>query len=268
MLRLSLINRLTLAAALGMILGIMPASSADTLAPTGTLRAVYLATNPAQAVRDPNTGEPRGASIDLSRELGRRLGVPVTLAPSPTPATVIEAVAGGEADIGYVAYDPSRAGTVEFSQTYMLVGQTFIVPENSRIRAVADIDQPGFRIGAGKGDSIALRLGRTLKAATLIETDNSPAQAKEWLTAGKVDAVGANRQRLTTLLVEMPGYRLLPDNLFGVTQTIAIPKGRPEALAVLNRFIDDVRANGFLQDAIARSRAIGVEVAPAGSDRR
>ena len=262
-----LINRLTLAGVLVIIAG-MTASASDTLAPTGTLRAVYLATNPAQAVRDPKTGEPRGASIDITRELGRRLGAPVTLAPSPTPATVIEAVAKGEADIGYVAYDPSRAGTVEFSQTYMLVGQTFIVPENSRIRAIADIDQAGLRIGAGKGDSIALRLGRTLKQATLIETDNSPAQAKEWLMAGKVDAVGANRQRLTTLLAEMPGHRLLPDNLFGVTQTIAIPMGKPEALATLNRFIDDVRASGFLQDAITRSGAIGVDVAPAGSDRR
>lgn len=238
------------------------------LAPTGTLRAVYLSTNPAQAVRDPKTGEPRGASIDLTHELGRRLGVPVTLAPSPTPLTVIEAVANGEADIGYVAYDPSRAGTVEFSQTYMLVGQTFIVPENSPIRTVADIDKPGLKLGAGKGDSIALRLGRTLKQAALIETDNSLPQAKEWLLAGKVDAVGANRQRLTTLLAEMPGYRLLSDNLFGVTQTIAIPKDKPEALAALNRFIDDVRANGFLQDAITRSGAIGVDVAPTGLDRR
>jgi hypothetical protein len=78
----------------------------------------------------------------------------------------------------------------------------------------------------------------------------------------------ANRQRLTTLLAEMPGYRLLPDNLFGVTQTVAIPKGKPEALAALNRFIDEVRASGFLQDAITRSGSIGVEVAPAGSDRR
>src|SRR6185436_17568626 len=109
---------------------------------------------------------------------------------------------------------------------------------------------------------------RTLKQSTLVETDNSPAQAKEWLTADKIDAFGANRQRLTTLLTEMPGYRLLPDNLFGVTQTIAIPMGKPEALATLNRFIDDVRASGFLQDAITRSGAIGVDVAPAGSDRR
>ena len=102
-------------------------------------------------VRDPKTGEARGVSIDLTNELALRLGVKATIVSSPTPTSVIETVAKGEADIGFVAFDPSRAGTVEFSQTYMLVGQTFMVPENSPIRSVADIDKPGQKIGAGKG---------------------------------------------------------------------------------------------------------------------
>jgi hypothetical protein len=42
-------------AVLMVALGASPAK-ADDLAPGGTLRAVYLATNPAQAVRDPATG--------------------------------------------------------------------------------------------------------------------------------------------------------------------------------------------------------------------
>ncbi len=37
------------------------------VAPTATLRAAYLATNPAQATKDPQTGEVRGASLDLAR---------------------------------------------------------------------------------------------------------------------------------------------------------------------------------------------------------
>src|SRR5437879_6513814 len=104
-----------------------PALASD-IAPTGTLRAVFLASNPAQAVRDPASGEFRGASADLARELGRRIGVPVSLTPSANPQTVIEAVSTGEAAIGFVAYAPSRTGTVAFSQTYMLVRQSFLVP--------------------------------------------------------------------------------------------------------------------------------------------
>lgn len=238
---------------------------ADNIAPTGTLRAVYLSSNPAQAVRDPTTGDIRGASADLARELAKRRNVPVALVPLPNPAAVIEAVAKGEADIGFVAYAPERVGTVEFSQIYMLVQQSFVVPDNSRIRAVADIDAKGLRIAGGKGDSITLYLARNLKHATLVETDNTPDDAKRRLLAGEIDAYGANRQRLTNLLKEMPGYRLLPDNLFGVTQAIVVAKGKTDVLNNINAFIDQVRASGFLQDAIARSGVIGLEMAPAGA---
>ena len=253
----------------GMVmLGLLTPASASDLAPTGTLRAVYLAGNPAQARRDPQSGEIRGASADLARELARKLNVPLALAPSQSPATVIEAVAKGEADIGFVAYAPERTGSVEFSQTYMLVQQTFIVPDGSRLRSVKDIDQTGLRISAGKGDSIALFLARNLKQATLVETDNTPADMQRRFDAKEIDAFGANRQRLTTLLTDMKGYQLLPDNLFGVTQTIAVGKGKTAALAEINTFIDDVRASGFLADAVKKSGVIGLDPAPAGYDRR
>src|SRR6516162_340292 len=43
--------------------------TAGDIAPGGTLRAAYLGTNPAQAMRDPATGEIRGPAYDLAREL-------------------------------------------------------------------------------------------------------------------------------------------------------------------------------------------------------
>jgi polar amino acid transport system substrate-binding protein len=236
---------------------------ANDLAPTGTLRAVYLASNPAQAVRDPATGEARGVAVDLTQELARRIGAGVALIPSPSPQTVIEAVSKGEADIGFVAYAPSRTGTVAFSQTYMLVRQSFLVPQVSSIQSVKDIDQPGRRIGGGRGDSITLFLARTLKQATLVETDNTPADAKRKLTGGEIEAYGANRQRLSDLAAELPGFRLLPDNIFDVPQTIIVPIGKPDVLAEVNRFIDSVRTSGFLAAAIRKGSIPGTEVAPA-----
>ena len=58
--------------------------------------------------------------------------------------------------------------------------------------------------------------------------------------------------------------RMLPDNLFGVPQTIIVPKGQAEALAEVNRFIDDERVSDFLRRAIESSGVIGLEAAPAG----
>lgn len=234
------------------------------LAPTGTLRVVYLATNPAQAVQDRASGEIRGASADLARELGRRLNVPVALAPSASPQTVIDAVVRKEADIGFVAYAPSRTGTVEFSQTYMLVNQSFLVPEASALQSVAEIDRAGLRISGGKGDSVTLYLARVLKQATLVEIDGTPADTWRKFEAREIDAFGANRQRLTNLMKERPGYRLLPDNVFDVPQTIVVVKGNAAGLAFVNRVIDDVRQSGFLKSSLERSGIVGIDVAPAG----
>jgi polar amino acid transport system substrate-binding protein len=239
------------------------------LAPTGTLRSAYLATNPAQVVRDPASGELRGTAIELTRELGRRLGIPVSLIGSPNPAAVIDAVSTGQADIGFVAYNPERAGPVEFSQVYLLVQQTFLVPENSPVRSVADIDRPNRRIGANRGDSIALYLARTLKQAKIVEnTDASLEEVKRMLADGRIDAFGANRQRLTDLLRGASGLRLLPDDLYGVEQTIIVPKGQAEALKAVNQFLDNVRVSGFLRQAVDRSGVVGLSIAaPAASPK-
>ena len=55
---------------------------AEDIAPGGMLRAAYLANNPAQSVRDLVSGEIRGASVDLARELARRRNVPIVFTPN------------------------------------------------------------------------------------------------------------------------------------------------------------------------------------------
>lgn len=250
----------------GLILGYAaPVFAMNALAPGGTLRVVYLGGNPAQATRDAKTGEIAGPAAELARELGRRIGMPVDIKPISSPPQVIEEVAAGRADIGFVAFEPSRAGTVEFSQTYTLVRQTFLVIEGSSIRSVADIDRTGQKIAGTTSDSITLYLRRTLKNATLTPVENIPEENKKRLLAGTFDAFGGNRQRLTTWMKEIPGTRVLPDNLFGVPQTIVIPKGNPEALVYVNKFIDEARASGLIQKSIEAAGLIGVDVAPAGS---
>src|SRR5262249_29958615 len=92
---------------------------AGDIAPGRTLRAAYLVPNRAQAMGDPAPGQLRGPAYDLARELARRNNVPLEFKPIAGPPAVIEAVKNAEADIGFVAYEATRLGTVEFSQTYM-----------------------------------------------------------------------------------------------------------------------------------------------------
>jgi polar amino acid transport system substrate-binding protein len=238
------------------------AAQAPPAAGAGALRAAYLSANPAHAVQDPAGGELRGVAVDLARELARRRGVAATLMGLDSPQSVLDAVRDGKADIGFVAYNPERAGPVEFSQPYLLVQQTFLVASGSTIRSIADLDRAGRKVGATKGDSIALYLRRNLKQAELVELPAlSPAEVIQRLGDGAVDAFGANRQRLTDFLRGAAGVRLLPDDLYGVEQTIVVPAGRRDALEALNLFIDEARRSGFIDASIRRSGVIGIAVA-------
>src|SRR3977135_3396756 len=196
----------------GFLLAVVAPAAADDVAPGGTIRAVYIGTNPAQATRDAATGTTRGPSYDLTVELGKRLGIAVDMKPVAGPAAVIAAVSGGEADIGFIAFEPSRAGTIEFSQTYLLVQQSFIVLDGSSIRTIAEIDRPGQKIAGVRDDSLALSLRRYRKQATLVEIANNPPETKRMLASKEIDAFGASRPRLSALVAEIARTPLGPDH--------------------------------------------------------
>lgn len=228
------------------------------------LRAAFLAANPAMTVKDPVTGAVGGPAVELARELARRRGVDVSLIGVQTPQNVIDAVRNGDADIGFVAYNPEREGPVAFSQPFMLVLQTFVVREDSPLQSVKDIDRPNQKIGARRADSMALYLARTLKQAQLVEiTEPTGTEGTQGVLSGQWDAFGTNRQRLTEALPSAPGLRLLEDDLYGVEQTLIVRKGDQDTLTAVNQFIDDIRTSGFLRAVIDRSGIIGIAVAPA-----
>ena len=237
--------------------------NADDLVPTGTLRATFIANNPVQAVTDAKSGEVSGPAADLGRELARRLGVPFTIKGVPGVQPVIDSVKDGTADIGFVAFDPVRAAQVDFSQPYSLAQNTYLVLDNSPIRAVADVDRADVRIGVGLNDAGDYFLTRTLKNAQIKRNAGGDlAVALAMLKAGEIDAYAANRQRLTAFVARQPGLRIVADNFYGVEQSIIVAKGHAALLAQAERLIEEARASGFTAAAIARAGLAGVDVAP------
>jgi polar amino acid transport system substrate-binding protein len=237
---------------------------AKDLAPTGTLRATYISTNPVQAVVDPATKETRGPAGAITAGLAKRAGVPFTISGAQGVQGVIDSVKNGAADIGFVAFDPVRASQVDFSQTYALAQNTYIVAENSPIRSVADADRAGVRIGVGARDAGDYFLTRTLKSATLIRNDGGIGDAiVKALLAGEIEAYAGNRMRLHAAARMTPGLRLVPDNFYGVEQAVIVPKGNTARLAIVEKFLDEARAAGLIADAIAGAGLVGVDVAPA-----
>jgi polar amino acid transport system substrate-binding protein len=257
-------GRMRILAAVALALLAACAGTADrALAPTGTLRAVFIGSNPVQGAIDAKTGEARGPAAEVSRALARRLGVPVKVSGLAGPGAVIEAVKRGEADIGFLAFDPARAEEVDYARPYAMVQATYIALASSPLRSAADVDRPGVRIGVAGGDSSDLFLSRTLKSAQITRNPGGNVdRAVQMLRAGEIDVYGANRQRLTEAAARIPDLRLFPDNFYGVGQAVVVARGNRALLDAVNRTIEEARASGLVAGAIARAGLKGVDVAP------
>jgi len=240
------------------------------LAPTGTLRAVFLETNPMQGRVDPQTGEISGMVADLTAELGSRLGVPISLKPLPGVPSVIAAILDGSADVGFIAYDATRAQEVAFTQAYILGQNSYIVRKDSPIRSLADADRAGVRIGSRDGVAVHLFLGRNLLHAELIALPRSTteADATRMLLANDIDAYAANTERLAMAAAVEPRIRVVDGSLMYAEQSLVVRRDNDAGVAQLNRFIDELRSSGFLQEHVARYAIAGVEAAPADAGTR
>jgi polar amino acid transport system substrate-binding protein len=227
------------------------ACQAQVLAPTGTLRAVFLESNPVQGRIDAKTGAVTGPANDLTRELGRQLGVPVSIKGVANARAVIDAVKDHKADIGFLAFDPTRAVDVDFSDVYALSWSSYLVPVDSPLHAVADVDKKGIRIGAAKGDSPALYLSRNLKDTELKAYD-APGEPDilRMLGTGEIDAWAANRQRLNEIAARRMDMRVLPGNFFAVRQAMVVAKGDKAGLERLNRFLAEAGESGLIRKSI------------------
>ncbi|MGV3569565.1 MAG: ABC transporter substrate-binding protein [Ramlibacter sp.] len=237
-------------------------AAAAELAPTGKLRAAINFGNPILATRGPG-GEPRGVSVDLAREVARRLGVALELVTFTSAGRVVEAVQARQVDLAFVAIDPVRAADMEYTAPYVVIEGTYLVRSASPLQRNEDVDRPGTRVVVGRGSAYDLYLTRELKNATLVRAQTSPAVTDEFLAQNLEVAAGV-KQQLEADARRVGGVRLLPGRFMVINQAMGVPKGRTAAQAWLSAFIEEMKATGFVAYALQRHGIEGAAVAPAG----
>ena len=237
-----------------------PAARSD-LAPTGTLRAAINFGNPILAARDPSTGEPRGVSVDLSRELARRLGVPVQFVTYDAAGKVVEGLKFGAWDVAYVAIDPARAVDISYTAAYVVIEGAYLVPQGSPIRSNADVDRDGVRVAVGAGSAYDLFLSRNLKHAKIIRAPTSPA-VTDLFVAQKLEVAAGVKQQLEADARRIPGLRLLEGRFMMIHQAMGTPRGRGAGGKYLREFVEEMKASGFVAQALERHSIEGASVAP------
>lgn len=242
------------------------AVSADTnLAPTGTLRAAFLANNPVHARTDATTGAITGPVVDLVERLAGQLHVPFKMVPAPNAAGVIRAINTGAADVGFLAYDTTRAQEVDFAGPFAVMFNSYVAPAASSLRTVNDVDKAGVQVGAVKGQTQEIFLGRTLKQARLRPFDAMlpRAEIERLFSARDLDAFAVNRQTAKELADASGGaLRVLDGSYVSVEQSFVVRKGDRDAADLLNRFVKELKGSDFIQRSLARAGVVGAGVAP------
>jgi polar amino acid transport system substrate-binding protein len=234
------------------------------LAPTGTLRGSFIASNPVQGRVDAQSGTATGPAPDLVRELARRIGLPSEISPLPDAAAVLESVISGRVDIGFLALEIERAAQVDFSDPYANSGAAYAVRANAPFKTSADVDRAGVKIGAVTGQSPEVYVRTHAQNARVESLPAVPTNTAlgQMLIDGRFDAFAANRTRMEELAREAPGLRVLSDDFMMTSQAIVVPKGNQARLSEINRFLADVRASGFVKMSLERAKVAGVSVAP------
>lgn len=134
-------------------------------APHGRLRASINLGNPILAHRNSATGEAGGVSVDLAHKLGRELGVEVELLLFEKAMLSVDAVRNERADVGFFAVDPARNDGLRFTAPYVLIEGSYLVGEQSPLRATEEVDDSRHRVAVGEGTAYDLSITRELRAA-------------------------------------------------------------------------------------------------------
>jgi polar amino acid transport system substrate-binding protein len=230
--------------------------------PTGRLRASVNLGNPILANKGAD-GQPFGISIDLAQEFGKWLGVEVELIVFDTAGKSVDAITAEQADIGFFAIDPLRGAGISFTAPYVLIEGAYLVRAASPIHDNAEVDRPGVTVTVGKGSAYDLHLTRVLKSAQIVRAASSQAVVDTFI-AQRHDVAAGVRQQLEADAKRHADLRLLPGRFMVIQQAMGLPKGRGDsAAAALRSFVEAMKSQGFVADAMQRHRIQGASVAPA-----
>ena len=208
--------------------------------------------------KDPANGEVRGVAPALARELAHRLGATLEFAHFDSAGKVFDAIERW--DVAFLAIDPVRAAGIAFTAPYVIIEGVYLVPTNSALRSISDVDRDGVRVAVNKGSAYDLYLTRTLKHATLIRGESGV----ELFVQDKLEVAAGGKQPLAAFAKNNPGVRVMDGRFMEIRQAMGTPKGRDVAARYLHGFIEEMKANGFVADALKRSNQPDAAVAPPG----
>ena len=226
------------------------------LAPNGVLRAGINLSNFLLVSDRAANGDPVGVSPDIAKGIANKLNVELQLIPYKGPGDVADAIVRDEWDIANIAAEPERAKTIAFSHAYCEIQATYLLPANSPIESVSEVDKVGNRISVKERAAYELWLTDNLKHATLVRTasmDESLRVFKEQ----SLDVLAGLRPRLVEDQKDLPGSVVMDESFTAIQQCIGCKPEYPEALDFLQSFVRESISSGWVESLINQHNVVG-----------
>lgn len=239
----------------------IPENVKEELIPSGKLRVGVNMGNFLLVNKQPD-GELLGVVPDLAREIARLAGgVPVEMLTFPGAGQVADGAKAGIWDVAFIGAEPARAAEIAFTNAYLEIPATYLVPAGSPIQSLADVDKAGVRIATAARSAYDLYLSRSLKHAELVRAEGIPA-SYDLFVKEKLDVLSGLLPRLASDVTRLPGARILDGKFTAIQQAIGTPKARSAAAAWLVEFVADIKRSGLVAKLIDKHGVKGVNVAP------
>ncbi|MGH3246293.1 MAG: transporter substrate-binding domain-containing protein [Trebonia sp.] len=218
------------------------------LTPAGGLRVALNLGNP--VLVQGTSAAPRGVTVDIANELAARVGVPAEFRCFDAARDCFAAVVTGEADLCFLAIEPARADSIAFTAPYVLIEGVYAVPRESRLTTVTEVDSADVRIGVKHGSAYDLFLTRTLRHASVVRG----AEGTEEFVTGNLEAAAGVREPMTEFVAAHPACRLIEGRFMEIRQALGTARTkRPETTRFLHDLVEELKATGFVADALRRS---------------
>jgi len=192
------------------------------------------------------TGEYEGFEIDLAKAITKRINPKATAELTQvTSGTRVPMLLNGNIDaiIATMTITDERKKVVDFSDHYFAAGQSIMVPENSKVKSVRDLNYKGAKILAVTGTNSVENIKKFAPKAQVVGLPDY-ATAMSALESGQGDALTSDNTILFGLAADKPHLKIVGGTFTTEGYGIAFSKNEPKLEEATNKALAELRADG------------------------
>lgn len=157
----------------------------------------------------------------------------------------------GVYDICFLAVDPERAHTIDFTTSNIRIEGSYLAGPDCPAADAGDLVARGLKVGTVEGRAYTLDLSRKPGAVNLVYFSgiHQPLAA---LDRGEVSAVAGIRDVMAAESASRPGARVLDPPFMEIRQAMGMPVGWPIAAQFLREWVDDLAVSGRSGEILER----------------